>query len=324
MPIQITSTTDSEKVVTAAMGAATKNESKVEETKSASAEKADETIEESETSKELESKESEESESEESSEEKESKDDDESLDGEQKPKKNGVQKRIDKLVKKNSEKDREIEYLRKELMKKGSEQPQEKGAEKPEVKEAKEGKPSADDFENHADYLEALTDWKLEQKEKAKEAAKKADDLKSNYQKAIEKHNERVGEFKKAQADYEEVISDFIEEHGDLKFSIALEDSILASDVGPQLVYHLAKNKEELDRINALSPLAAAREIGKIEARLSKKSQPLAEKKHSKAPRPIEPVNTGRGSSIRKSIYDESLSQSEYEQLRKEQMAKRA
>lgn len=323
MSIQITSTTDSEKVVTAAMGGTVKAEPKVDEIKSASAEKAEETKEESETSEDLESSDADESEAEAQDDEKESKEDDESLDGEQKPKKNGVQKRINKLVKKNSEKDREIEYLRKELMKKGSEQPDKPETKAP-AKETLEGKPKADDFEDHSDYIEALTDWKLEQKEKAKEAAKKAEDLKSDYQKQLDKHNEKIREFKKAQEDYEEVITEFIEEHGDLKFSVALEDSILASDVGPQLVYHLAKNKEELDRINSMSALAAAREIGKLEARLSKKSESNIQKKQSKAPAPIEPVNSGRSSSVRKSIYDESLSQAEYEKLRMAQKAKGA
>jgi hypothetical protein len=122
------------------------------------------------------------------------------------------------------------------------------------------------------------------------------------------------------------VIGEFIEEYGDINFSPALEESILHSEVGPAVVYELAKNKKELDRINSLPPLAAAREFGKLEAKLLAKSESPKEeiKKQTKAPKPIEPVGGKSGGAIRRSVYDENLPFKEYVALRRESMRKRA
>ncbi|MBU6188403.1 MAG: hypothetical protein KGR68_03720 [Betaproteobacteria bacterium] len=59
------------------------------------------------------------------------------------------------------------------------------------------------------------------------------------------------------------------------------------------LLAHLAKNAGEVTRISKLSPLAAARELGKIEARLS--AAPVAPARPSAAPPPPRPV---RGSGV--------------------------
>lgn len=48
-----------------------------------------------------------------------------------------------------------------------------------------------------------------------------------------------------------------------------VERLILESDKSAVLTYHLAKNLERLERLNSLSPLQAAREIGALESRLS-------------------------------------------------------
>jgi len=84
----------------------------------------------------------------------------------------------------------------------------------------------------------------------------------------------------------------------------------------------LAKDKAEFDRINSLNPIAAAKEFGKIESKISansseeKKPEP---KKITKAPQPIVPVGS-KGGSASKSIDDPNISQKEYERLRREQM----
>jgi hypothetical protein len=63
--------------------------------------------------------------------------------------------------------------------------------------------------------------------------------------------------------------------------------------VGPEILYHLGQNPAEAKRIAQLSPLSQAKEIGKLEDKLS--SNPPA-KKTSSAPAPISPVN-GKGTS---------------------------
>lgn len=68
--------------------------------------------------------------------------------------------------------------------------------------------------------------------------------------------------------------------------------AIAESDIGPEILNHLIDTPKELERIAALSPSAAIREIGKLEARLEvKKDAPAPEKTAvaPKAPAPIAP-----------------------------------
>lgn len=311
MGIEVTSTSDSKEAVAAVNAGSTQEEGK--ENKSASSTKPDEKTEESDTSENLE--ESEEQDSEEDQDD--SEDEADSQDENEKPKKkSGFKKRIERFQRRLSEKDQEIEYLRKEVMKKSSQQ-----EEKPEAtpKTQTDGKPKLEDFEHHEDYIEALTDWKLEQKQKEQEVKSRESHLKNEYQKTIQSFQSKVAEFGKTHSDFQEVI----EEVDDIPLSPGFREAVISSDLGPAVMYELAKNREELERINALSPLAAAKEIGKIEARLSKSSEPQKQTKTTKAPPPVKPVGSSSSGSTKKSIYDTSLSQKEYEQLRMEQMRKK-
>jgi hypothetical protein len=48
-----------------------------------------------------------------------------------------------------------------------------------------------------------------------------------------------------------------------------LGQALLTSEHGPAIMYQLAKSPAELARISALPPLDAAREIGRLEAKLA-------------------------------------------------------
>lgn len=249
----------------------------------------------------------------------ESKDDVEAK-GESKPKK-GFEKRIKKLVGKLSAKDQEIEYLKKELFNKA--QVKENSSQDSQKVETKvEGKPNPDNFDSHADYVEALTDWKLEQRETQRELKQRETQVRTEFQKQVESHNTRVKEFQKSHSDF----MDVIESVDDIPMSHGLQDVIVQSDMGPALMYELCNNRAEYERINALGIVAAAREIGKIEARLSKSEESTNKKETkstTKAPPPISPVGNKNSGTVRKSISDPNLSQREYETLRAEQMKAR-
>jgi hypothetical protein len=63
--------------------------------------------------------------------------------------------------------------------------------------------------------------------------------------------------------------------------------AIQASEIGPDVLYHLGTNPKEAARIARLDPILQAREIGKIEVQLG--SAPPV-KRTSNAPAPIDPV----------------------------------
>lgn len=261
-------------------------------------------------------------------EEKEDAEDDESKDSESKDdakdkpkKKGGFQRRIDKLNARYSAAQAEAEHWKSMALKGAGDKVPEK-VDEPKKSVDPAGKPNPDTFDTHAEYVEALTDWKIEQRVKAaKEEAAKTQ-LMTEQEKLIKAHTERVKSFAEKTDDF----NDVLESVDDVPVSPTIRELLISSDNGPELMYELAKTREEFERINKLSPLAAARELGKIESRLAaaatepKKEEP---KKLTKAPKPIGPVGA-MGGAVVKSIDDPNLSQAEYERLRMEQKRKHA
>lgn len=234
-------------------------------------------------------------------------------------KKGGFQRRIDKLSAQKTAAQQEAEYWKQQALKGASESKQ---ASTVETKAASsEGKPDPAKFETHSEYFEALTDWKTEQKLNERDQKLEKSKIENEQKKTVQTYQERAKAFAEKNADFDEALADV----DDIVISPAVRDIILTSENGPELAYELAKNRDEFARICKLPSLAAAREIGKIESRLTPKSssEKTESKKITSAPKPLAPVGTGGKGSTPKSIFDPNLSQSEYERLRKEQIKKR-
>lgn len=194
------------------------------------------------------------------------------------PKKDkGVGKRINELVRQREAARREAEQARRE-----AEELRKTG--KPEAE------PKESDFGSYSEFLKAVARYELNQqlKTEREESEKKASQRERERYKAevSEQFQERIAEFKEKTKDFDDVV----EGSGilDIPASPTMEAMSLAiseSDSGPQLLYHLAQNMKEAYRIARLSPFAAAREIGKLEAKL-----PELVKQTSSAPAPIAPV----------------------------------
>jgi hypothetical protein len=108
--------------------------------------------------------------------------------------------------------------------------------------------------------------------------------------------HERQSEFREATPDYDAVVG-----KSAVQIAPHVVDTLLDSESGPELAYHLAKRPETVKRINALSPLSAARELGRIEATLSNPAAPQI-KPASKAPAPITPVSIVRACGSRSGL----------------------
>lgn len=152
-------------------------------------------------------------------------------------------------------------------------------------KEVSQGKPESSKFNSYEEYLEALADWKAEQKFSEREKKTKEESTNrervERLQKAASTFEERSEKIREKYEDFDDVVYD-----ENLPVTPAMSEAILDSDIGPEILYHLGTNPKEASRIARLSPFAAAREIGKIELKLST-PQP---KKPSNAPDPINPV----------------------------------
>ena len=140
--------------------------------------------------------------------------------------------------------------------------------------------PSIDNFESPDAYAEALALKKAEellvQRDRQKEQAE-----------IVEAYGEREEKARDKYDDYEDVVY-----NPKLRITDVMAETIQHSEIGPDLAYWLGSNPKEADRIARLSPIMQAREIGKVEAKLSD-NPPV--KKTTSAPTPISPV-TARSS----------------------------
>ena len=187
----------------------------------------------------------------------------------------GVQKRINELVRQREEEKREKEYWREFAVKSQKETKTE--TPKP------EGKPDVSQFQSYEDYLEALADWKSETKINALRAESERSQRSHSQAQAIKTFDSKADKTREKYDDFDAVALD-----PSLTVSPPMTDAIMESEIGPEILYFLGNNQTEAKRIAALSPFAAAREIGRLEAKLL--SKPV--KKASSAPEPIKPVGS--------------------------------
>ena len=113
---------------------------------------------------------------------------------------------------------------------------------------------------------------------------------------------------------------DFSDVVGPITPDSALAIAIMQSD--PGVVYHLMKNGKEAQRIVDMNdPIAQAREIGKLEAKLA--AQPDKPKTPSRAPAPITPV-TGSTAPAPRSIYDPNLDYDTFVKMRNKELGRKS
>jgi hypothetical protein len=204
-----------------------------------------------------------------------------------------VQKRITKLERKMERQRIESETRAKVLSEQQQQQPTSE-------------KPVSDNYATYDDYLEALADFKAEQKIVEIEAKRKQAEIDNQHKSEIERQTERrhalLDDGESKYADFEEVVS-----ASKLQIAEPAYLAILESDISSDLVYHLAKDAAEAERISKLTPYAQAKEIGKLEDRLSAKKPVIK----SNAPPPINPVNGSKD--FTKSLDDMSVAEYEAE-----------
>jgi hypothetical protein len=172
--------------------------------------------------------------------------------------------------------------------------------------------PPADQFESTEAYAEALAERRAQELIAQRENAKRQAEI-------VEAYHEREEEVRNKYDDFDQVAY-----NPQLRVTDVMAETIRASDIGPEIAYHLGSNPKEADRIARLSPYLQAKEIGRIEAKLAD-APPV--KKTSSAPAPIRPVTARATNSGVTDTTDprstQTMSTSEWiEAERRRQMAK--
>jgi len=171
-----------------------------------------------------------------------------------------VQKRIDQLTRDKYELKARLEKL-----------------EAVQNKASEPTRPTREGFASDEDYIDALTDHKIDQR---MQAAPKQDNTNVEWA-------SRIAETRSSHSDYDEVVS-MVE---NITLPQLATEAIVTSKFGPEIVYALGKDPERAEEISRMSPGAATVEIGIILADIKAKkvSQPTV-KRVSSAPAPITPV----------------------------------
>ena len=161
-------------------------------------------------------------------------------------------------------------------------------------------KPKQEDFENESEFIEALTDWKLDARLSAEKSSQESDSAADYAEQReftiTEKIRQLMSEGPKKYKDFNEVAAN---KDSYVPFTQDMAEIVATSDVGTDLLYYLAGHVDIAEEIAEMDKLSAARAIGRIEEGLPEKKaqsknadKEVVFKKTTNAPPPIKPVST--------------------------------
>ena len=186
-----------------------------------------------------------------------------------------------------------------------------------------EAKPLQENFETYDEFQEAIVDWKVSERLTHHEAQQRDRIERDRVQRAQEAlvaaHTARIATFRSAHGDFDAIVT----AGKDLPMTRPMQDAVLNSESGPAMMYHLCQNPEECDRIAAMNPILALKEMGRLEGRLevAVPGPTSTAESITKAPRPIKPVGGGATAST---IPLDQMAYREYKRIRdKEELADR-
>ena len=208
-----------------------------------------------------------------------------------KPKQNPkLEKRFSELTKRAKQAEAEKQALEARLQELEGKQ-----APAPQQADPVSEKPQASQFNDAFEYAEALAEWSAEK-------ALEQRDIQEQQRKVDEQRNEVIkswsAKLEAAKAD----IPDFDDmvASSNVQVRDEVRDAILESDVGPQILYHLASDDDYANKLAAMPTNKALKELGKLEVQFERKESPIEKSEpvaRSKAPAPIKPLTAGKGTS---------------------------
>lgn len=227
--------------------------------------------------------------------------------------KGGFTKKIDKLTARNYQLSETNAQLQQRL-----EAIERRLAGEPARKPTESTKPVPDNFKTYEEYVEALADWKSEQRvakafdEKEQTTQKQAED--ARVKEVFDSYNKRVEEARGRFEDFDEVVG-----RDDISIPQSVQLAIVEMDNGPEVAYYLGQHPEEAKKLLAMTPMQSVIAVGKMSATLGTTNSP-EKRPVTGAPPPIKPVGAASTKSARSL---EDMPQREYNRIRNEEEQKR-
>ena len=147
--------------------------------------------------------------------------------------------------------------------------------------------PQPSQFQDAFEYAKALSEWNVEKVLAERDRAEADRRANEERNKVISAWTQKVEAAKAKMPDFEEMVAS-----ADVAVNDAIRDAIVESDVGPEVLYHLAQDTEYARKLAAMPVAKALKEIGKLEARFEAKDEPEVKPvaRQSNAPSPIRPL----------------------------------
>lgn len=179
--------------------------------------------------------------------------------------------------------------------------------------------PDRTKFDSEEDYNLAVLRWHVRNEFEQEKAE-------SQRKQTIFEFDKRVRDTKQSYDDYDEVL-DAAQSHPLWYIPYPhVTEKVLRSNYGPDLMYYLASNLDEADKVSQMDPISAISYLTEVEGLIKnalnvKEEDQGISKKVSRAPAPYQ---TPAGSMAptngkKKSIYDKDLSRSEFRDLWKKE-----
>lgn len=220
--------------------------------------------------------------------------------------------RVNKVTRNWRETERERDYWREQALKA---QPAE-----PAKPEAPAKIPALADFEyDESKYQAALLQYTESVAERKARDVLETERQRQADEQRVQTWKQRVEEFAKSKPDFEERVAD-----PSLPITQALAQLIQSSDIGPELAYHLASNRDVLDSLVSKSGDAMALAVGKLEGRLiaikELAARPAPKPQISQAPPPPPKLDPSEPA-VEKNPHE--MSDAEFGKWRRRQIAQR-
>ena len=150
--------------------------------------------------------------------------------------------------------------------------------------------PQPGQFQDAFEYAKALAQYSTEKALAARDQQEANKIANEERQKVIQSWSAKLEKVKAEMPDYDDVVST-----ANVVVSDDIRDSILESDVGPRILYHLADDLEYAQKLAQMPTRKAMIEIGKLEKLYEKSDAKIETVAKSKAPAPIRPLKAGNG-----------------------------
>ena len=156
-------------------------------------------------------------------------------------------------------------------------------------------KPQASQFNDAFEYAEALAEWSAEKALEQRDIQEQQRKIEQERNEVIKSWTQKLEAAKVNLPDFDDMVAS-----SQVQVRDEVRDAILESDVGPEILYHLASDDDYAQKLASMPTNKALKELGKLEVQFERKEAPVEKSEpvaRSKAPAPIKPLTAGKGTS---------------------------